>query len=94
MTPFCPASFLGLQLVSATCLGEALIGAKTEALAETECLFIPLQAMFHFRLLLGKKMRLKHLILCNLPVQNIFTCRRGVIYSKPPTCHEAGSLPL
>ena len=37
-----PASVNRLPPVSATCLGEALIGAKTEALVETECLFIPL----------------------------------------------------
>ena len=36
-----------LHLSLATRLGGAL--------AETECLFIPLQAMFHFRLLLGEK---------------------------------------
>ena len=38
---------LGTRPSLATCLGEAL--------AKTECLFIPLQAMFHFRFRLGEK---------------------------------------
>ena len=36
-----PSSVHRLQPVSATCLGEALIGAKTEALAEPEYVFAP-----------------------------------------------------
>ena len=58
--PSCSLGFLlgcslvrpGIRQSLATCLGEAL--------AETECLFIPLQAMFHFRLPLGEKWQLNY----------------------------------
>ena len=52
-----------------------------------------LRAMFHFRLLLAEIMHLKHLILCSLPVRNIFACHRVAIAPKPPTCHGVGGTP-
>ena len=60
-------------------LRPSLAASHGGALAETECLFIPLQAMFHFRLELAKKMHLKLLILCSLPVRDIFACHRVAI---------------
>ena len=71
------------RLSLATCLGEAL--------AKTESLFIPLQAMFHFRLALAEKMHLKLLILCSFSVRNIFACRSVTITPKTSTCHGVES---
>ena len=48
------------------------------------CLFIPLQAMFYFRLAVDEKMALKLLILCSFPVRNIFACYRVAISPKSP----------